>query len=309
MKSLTLGMTSLLVLLSLCSCLIQTDSPLESSSNEVNLIQSGDIVVANWGNDSILLLNPDGSYKAELVNEQTSTTVTLNGLYFDSLTNQVLFGYDHSTPTLDGVRSISLFDGSQELYLSNNNLAGALYGITRLVSGEILVIDSNNRIERFDEDGNYNGAYTGFTSSLRDVTRLQNGGFVVCSTSTSNTVRLYNGSGVLLASASGTSPAPSIGGQQGVSCIEDAEGNIIVAYSGSTDAVRAYSSNLATVLWTYTDTNLLRTPGNLALKSNGHILMSDTNYDHILELNSQGGLVSILGGSVLSDPSNIIVIR
>lgn len=309
MKSLQISLTSLLALLSLSSCLIQSESPLESSSNEVNLIQSGDIVVANWGNDSILLLHPDGSYKAELVNEQTSTTILLNGLYYDSVTNQVLYTYDHSTTSLDAVRSISLFDGSQDLFLQNANLAGSLYGVTRLSNGEILVIDSNNRIERFTDDGVYNGALTGFNSSLRDITRLSTGGFVVCSTATSNTVRIYNSAGALQASASGTTPAPSIGGQQGVSCIEDASGNIIVAYSGGTDAVRAYSSNLSTVLWTYTDTNTLRTPGKLALKANGNILVTDTNYDHILELNPQGGLVSILGGSVLSDPSNIIVIR
>lgn len=308
MKSLLTSLTSLLALLGLSSCLIQSESPLESSSNEVNLIQSGDIVVANWGNDSLLLLNPDGSYKAELVNEQTSNTILLNGLYFDPVSRQILFAYDHSTTSLDGVRSISLFDGSQETFLSNNNLSGSLYGITRLTSGEVLVIDSNNRIERFDEDGSYNGAFTGFSSSLRDITRLESGGFVVCSTSTSNTVRLYDSIGTLQATASGSTPPPSIGGLQGVSCLEAPNGNIIVLYSGGTDAVRAYSSDLSTVIWTFTDTNVLRTPGKLAVKPDGNILATDTYYDHVLELNPLGGLEQILSGSVLSDPSNIIVV-
>lgn len=298
------------LLFTLTSCLVSSDSPISSSADDVNLIQRNDIVVSNAGNDSIILLDADGNYKATLVDIDTTSTVIFNGLAYDGVNKEVLYTYDHQTAALDAVYSISLFDGSSQLVLSNNQLSGVMPGLARLTNGELLILETNTTIEKFSASGTRIGApfTSGMTSAVVDVTRLSNGGYVVCSTGTSNTVRTYNAAGVLQNTATSANPAPTLGGMPATSCSEAPNGNIVVSYSGTTDAVRAYSANLGTIAWTYTDTNILSTPGKLAIRANGNVLITDTGYDHIVELDSNGGFVRTIGGSVLSDPNNIVVI-
>ena len=82
-----------------------------------------------------------------------------------------------------------------------------------------------------------------------------------------------------------------------------------MVYSGTVDAVRAYNSTLTTTLWTYIDTNTLVTPGKIAIRPNGNLLIADQNFDHLVELNSNGGFVGTIGGVGLSDPLNIAVVK
>lgn len=297
-------------LLTLTSCLISSDSPISSSANDVNLIQRNDIVVSNAGNDSIVLLDSDGNYKATLVDVVTTNTVIFNGLAYDGINNKVLYTYDHTTASLDGVYGISLFDGSSHLVLANNQLSGVLPGLARLTNGELLILETNTTIEKFSAVGTRVGApfTAGMTSAVVDVTRLSTGGYVVCSTGTANTVRTYNASGVLENTATSATPTPTLGAMGASSCSEAPNGNIVVSYSGTTDAVRTYNSTLSSVVWSYTDTNVLSTPGKLAIRSNGNVLITDTGYDHLVELDVNGVFVRTIGGSVLSDPNNIVVI-
>jgi WD40 repeat protein len=297
-------------LLSLCSCVFNDETPIESFSNEVNLVQSGDIVVANSGNDSIILLNSDGSYKSTLVNTQTSNTLIYNGLAWDPINKVILFNNDSSVTGFDAINSISLFDGGVDPVVSNNQLNGVLRGVARLEGGELIVLEGNTSAEKFSANGTRIGSpfLTGLTSATSDVTKLSTGGFIICSTSTSNTVRIYDADGVVLATATSTSPAPSLGGMQAKSCTEDQQGRIIVAYSGGTDAVRMYDASLSTVIWTYTNTTVFSNPGKLAMKANGNILVTDLTFHHIIELDPNGAQVDILGGVALSTPSDIVVV-
>lgn len=297
-------------LFSLSSCIVSSDSPISSSANDVNLIQRNDIVVSNAGNDSIVLLDSDGNYKATLVDVDTTSTLIFNGLAYDGVNREVLYTYDHTTAALDGVYGISLYDGASRLVLSNNQLSGVLPGLARLTNGELLVLETNTTVEKFSAAGARVGApfTSAMTSAVVDITRLSTGGFVVCSSGTANTVRTYTAAGVLQNSATSASPTPTLGAMPATSCSEAPNGNIIVSYSGTTDAVRAYSANLSTVVWTFTDTNVLATPGKLAIRANGNVLITDTGYDHLVELDSNGGFVRVIGGSVLSDPNNIVVI-
>lgn len=301
---------SLSILFILTSCLVSSESPISSSANDVNLIQRNDIIVSNAGNDSIILLDSDGNYKATLVDVNTSTTITFNGLAYDGVNRKVLYAYDHQTAALDAIYGISLYDGSSHLVLSNNQLSGTLPGLARLTNGELLILETNGTIEKFSASGTRIGApFTStMTTTVADVSRRVNGGYVVCSSGTSNTVRTYTAAGVLQNTATSANPAPSLGGMAATSCSEAPNGNIIVSYSGTTDAVRAYNSNLSSVVWTFTDTNVLSTPAKLAIQANGNVLITDTGYDHIVELDSNGGFVRTIGGSVLSDPNNIVVI-
>lgn len=306
----TIKLSLLICLFSLASCLLKSESPLESSSDSVNLIQSGDIIVSNSGNDTIILLDSDGNYKDVLVDSQTDATLIYNGLAFDRVNNQVLFTHDSTTAALDSVKSIALYDGEVSTVISNSNLNGTLPGLARLDGGELLVLEGTNTAEKFLADGTRSGApfINTLTTNVADITRLSTGGFVTCSSGTANTVRTYNAAGTQQAMATSANPVPSLGALASTSCSTDEDGRIIVAYSGATDAVRVYNSTMSTVVWTFTDTNVLTTPGKLAVKSNGNILVLDTAFNHIVEISSSGALVRVIGGAVLATPNNIIVV-
>jgi hypothetical protein len=204
-----------------------------------------------------------------------------------------------------------LTDGSVTTYLSNSNLNGVLPGLTRLSNGDLLIIEGTTAAEKFNSGKIRQGApfIATLTTAAADVRALQSGGFIVCSSATANTVRTYNAAGVVQSTATSALPAPSLGALAATACIQDSSGRIIVAYSGATDAVRVYSSStLATVVWTFTDTNVLTTPGKLALRPNGNILVVDQGFNHIVELTPDGSFVGLLGGIGLATPVNLVVV-
>lgn len=297
-------------LLILSSCILTDESPVATSSNEVNLIQSGDIVVTNLGNDSIILLDSDGSFKSILVDSQTDATLIFNGLAYDRLNDQILYTHDSTTGALDSVKALSLFDGTVSTVISNNNLTGVMPGLARLTGGELLVLETASTAEKFLSDNTRSGTpfLNTLTATVADITRLSTGGFVTCSSGTANTVRTYNAAGAVQATATSALPLPTLGALASTSCLEDPSGRIVVAYSGATDAVRVYNSTMSTIAWTFTDTNVLTTPGKLAVRENGNILITDTGFHHIVEISSAGVLVGTIGGAVLSTPNNIVVV-
>lgn len=294
----------------LTSCILKDQSPIESSSNEVNLIQSGDIIVTNAGNDTIILLDENGNYKESLVDSQSDTALVYNGLAYDTANNQILYVNDHTTAFYDAVKSINLYDGSTATVISNSNLTGTMPGLARLTGGELLVLETTATAEKFLANGTRSGApfIATLTATVADINPLATGGFVACSSGTANTVRTYNAAGVVQATATSANPVPTLGALASTSCIQDSTGRIIVAYSGATDAVRVYNSTLTTIAWTFTDTNVLTTPGKIAVRSNGNILVTDTGFNHIVEISSDGALVRVIGGAVLATPNNILVV-
>lgn len=301
-----------IILLGLCSsCIISSDSPVETSSDDVNLIQRGDIVIVNTGNDTILLLDENGVYKDTLVDSNTDNAILFNGLFYDSTLRKVLYLYDHGTASFDSVRSIDLFDGAESRYLSNNQLTGVLPGLTRLSTGELLVLETGTTAEKFSSGLTRVGApfTAALVTSVTDVSANASGGFAVASSSTATPIRVYSAAAATVASATSTAPVPTLGVAMGAtSVIHLSNGNVCVAYSGTADAVRCYTSNLATTVWTFSDQNVLQTPGKLALRSNGNLLVTDTFFDHIVEISPTGGLVRVIAGNVLSDPVSIVVI-
>ncbi len=300
-----------IILFTTSSCVLIKKDVIGSTTSEGSLVKSGDIVVTNSGNDSIVLLDSDGLLKTILASEQASAALIYNGLAYDSINNQVLFSYDHTTTTLDSIKKINLFDGSINLYFSNSNLSGTLQGLAILTDGSLVVLEGTTFAEKFTAAGVRVGApfISGLTATTVDITKLKSGGFVVCSTGTANTVRTYTAAGVLVSTATSVLPIPSIGAAVAASsCTEDANGNIIVAYNGTIDAVRSYNSTLTAVNWTYVDANNLSTPGKLAIKSNGKILVTDIGFNHIVELNSAGGFERVIGTTLLNIPNNIVAI-
>jgi hypothetical protein len=293
------------------SCLLSSESPIESSSNDVNLIQSNDIIVTNSGNDSIVLLDENGNFKRALVDSPTDATLIYNALAYDSANDQILFNNDSTTASLDAIKSISLYNGTVSNVIQSSNLNGILPGLARLVDGDLISIEGTTTLEKFDSDGVRVGApfASALIANLIDLNPLASGGYIVCSTATANTVRTYNAAGTLQATATSASPTPTLGALAASGCTEDSQGRIIVAYSGATDAVRAYTSNaMTTVDWTFQDTNYLTSPGKVAVRPNGNILVTDTVLNHIVEISPDGAFIRLIGGAVLATPLNILVV-
>lgn len=294
------------------SCILSSDSPIETTSDDVNLIQVGDIIVSNINTDSIVLLDSEGNFKQTLVDSPIDNTLLLSGLHWDSLNNEVLYIHDSTTNTLDAIRAINPYDGSVRTVLSNNQLGAVLPSVARLSGGDLLIIEQASTAEKFNSSGVRQGApfTAALTATVADIAPLTTGGFVTCSSGTANTVRTYNLAGVVQATATSATPTPSLGALASTSCVQNqTTGVIYVAYSGATDAVRAYNSTLTTVLWTFTDTNVLTTPGKMSLRPNGNILVTDTAFAHIVEIDTNGSLVQVLGGTVLNNPAHITVVK
>lgn len=299
----------LFTLLIISSCLSQKD-PTETHGSSVNLLKSGDIVVSNTGNDTILLLDEDGEYKDALLDSSTDPSLIFNALAYDESLDQLLVSYDSTVATSDKIIGISLWDGTVSNVLSNSNLTGVLTGVARLTNGSLAVLEGTTAMELFDVSGVRSGNpfSAAITANGVDVQPLANGGYVVCSTGTANTVRTYSVAGVLANTATSALPLPTLGALAASSCKQNDAGQIIVAYSGATDHIRAYNSTLATIAWTFNDANVLANPGKIAFRENGNILITDISFNHIVELNSSGGFVRTIGGSVLTAPVSIVVV-
>lgn len=301
----------LFMITSITACIVSSESPIESSSNEANLIQTGDILISNAGTDSIILYNSEGTFKANLIDVSDSNLI-MNGLAFDSLNDQILFTYDSATAALDSVKAMSLFDGSVSNYISNSNLtATAFPGIARLTGGDLLVLEGTNTAEKFLSTGVRSGNpfLNTITTNVADIGAMSNGGFVTCSSGVATTVRTYNSAGVAQASATSAVPAPSMGSAMAASgCLENpVTGQIVVAFNGANDGVRAFDSTLATISWTYQDTNYLANPGRIAVRPNGNILVLDLTANHIVELDTNGAFVRTIDLPV-STPNSILVV-
>lgn len=294
------------------SCILKNESPIETSSDDVNLIQRGDIVVSNLNTDSIILLDSEGNFKDTLLDSPIDNTLMFAGLHWDSLNKEVIFLYDSTNNALDAVKAINPYDGSIRTVLSNNQLGAVLPAVARLTSGDLLIVEQASTAEKFNSSGVRQGApfISTLTATVADIAPLNNGGFITCSSGTANTVRTYNAAGTVQATATSAAPVPSLGALAATSCVQDQDSGVIyVAYSGATDAIRAYNSALTTVAWTFTDTNVLTTPGKISLRPNGNILVTDTGFHHIVEIDTNGALVQVLGGTVLNNPAHITVVK
>lgn len=305
-----------LILMACTSCILTDESPIASTSDEVNLIQKGDIVVTNSGNDSVVLLNDDGSFKATLVDSQTDAAILYNALIYDSLNKTIIYNFDHTTNTFDAIRKLDAFEGESSTLLTNGNLNSTMQGLARLTDGGLIVLKNTTLIEKFNSLGQrvtVNFPLTFPTANTVDVASMINGQFMVCSSGTTNTVRTYTAAGVINVTPVITSavPTPALAPASGASsCIQADDGTVYVVFP-ATPAVRAYNSTMTTTLWTYQDTNTLTAgqTSKITIRANGNLLIADRGYDHLVELTKDGAFVRTIGGVGLSDPLNIAVMK
>lgn len=261
---------------------------------------SGDILVSNSGSDAVLVLDSAGNYKRIAYN-LVNTAESPFGLSWSVDSGELLIAVDGA----DRVVAVSAADCSVRNVVQDTNLTGNLRGLTRLVSGDVLVIETSN-VERFTWQG-IRIATGGWPRALQTtgtgLDALANGGFVHCSTGT-DVIRTYDSTGVQVATVSSGIAATT----DAADCLELGDGRIAAVWSGTTDTVRIYPAGLGTHEVTFSNTSVLSTPGGIAERSNGNLLVLDRLLNWIVEIDSAGNLVGTLGDGVLSTPEFILVV-
>ncbi len=280
---------------------IGSDGTDEAGTSSAPLAVSGDIVVSNGLSDSVLLLDSDGFYKALLYNFD-NTAESPFGVTYNSVTNEAVIAVDGA----DRVMAVSLTDGSSRNFITNGNLTGTIRNLTQLLSGDFLILESNN-IERFTKDGIRIGSggwpITNIQTNPSGIFRRSGGGFGVCSYGT-DAVRLYDESGTQEYTAS----SGIAGTGDGLGCIEMSNGNIAVIWSGSTDTVQIRSPDLSSVVASYSNISILGDPEGIAQDNEGNLLVTDGTFHHIVVVNPSGNLVTVKGNSVLNWARSLFVV-
>ena len=260
-------------------------------------LESGDLLVSNNTGDSLVHLDPNGNFKT-VVYDVINNSETIYGVGWSNSESKVIFNVDGA----DRIMGIDPATGSVSTVLSDANFSGTLRGLTQLASGgDYLLIESNN-IERYNPFGFR--VTSGWPQSLQttpqQISPHSGGGFVLCS-SGSDKVSIYDSSGS--ETATRTSGIPSTTDATG--CLEMSNGNIAVSWAGTTDTIGVYSSDLTTVVATYSNTVILPLPYGITQRSDGNLLIVDSTYHHIVELSETLQFVRIIGDGVLSTPRQI----
>ncbi|PIT98745.1 MAG: hypothetical protein COT74_13700 [Bdellovibrionales bacterium CG10_big_fil_rev_8_21_14_0_10_45_34] len=279
---------------------VPTPVPEAPAEVTVDCMASGDIVVSNSGSDTVVVLNPDGTYKGVAYNLVNGVEAPY-GLVWIPETKELVVA-------VDGVDRLQVVDGTDCTnlpFVQNPNLNGNLRGLTRLTSGDFLVVESN-AIERFSSSG-FRVTNGGWPKNLQTTgTALDarsDGGFILCSTG-GDVVRTYSSDGT----QTGTRSSGIAGTTDAAACKVLADGSILVAWSGTTDTVAKYSSDLSTLIWSYSDIGILAAPGGLAERADGRILVIDRIHNYVIELTSEGAFSNAIADTILSTPEFLIVI-
>lgn len=289
---------------SACGKVLPKNGLLTPPTNTSNPTYSNFIVVGSSTNQSVVLLDPDGRFVRELL--------VLDGTTTDAPTGIGIFDSDYILVAVDGVDRVvkvnlsSGNDSAQNLIL-NANLTGTLGNVTRLVSGDILVVETSN-VERFTAAGTRvtSGSWPkALQTTMSGMEKLPGGGFVACSTGT-DVIRTYSDDGTQTATASS-----GIGGTTDVrDCAAAADGRVAAAFNGTTDTIRIYtSSTLGAVSCNFSDTTLLGDPRAIAFRPNGNLLATDGTANTIIEIDSSCNFVRAMSSSALATPVAMRVIQ
>ena len=280
------------------------EEAIPTKSNQTNLVKPGDIIVVNGTSRSLLLLDSNGGYKTVLY-DLDNIAESIYDVAFKRDTNEIIFTVNGSAR----VGAVSVVDGKYRTLISDTNLTGALKGLTQLNNGDILVSEISN-IERFTTNGvrrtNVSGVtwpntLGGTSTTAEQLFATADGGFIVCSSGSDN-VKRYTQNAVIVGAAvvSGI-----VGTTDAFGCIELADGNIAMAFSGTTDTIRTVSAAMTGIATIYSDLAVLAAPRTLSQTLNGNILVVDSGYNQIVEITSTGTFVRTLGGSIIGTPNAV----
>lgn len=288
----------LFILLSFISCEIE---PQETTSGLGALMQPGDIVVSSNSADSAILLDEDGNFKSILYNPPNNID-QVYGLAWNDLTREVIVSIN-GLP--DRIVAISAIDGSVRTITQGGGLNGNTFGVAVDADGYYYAVETS-AIEKFSPSGARETSgfpVAGVMSNMTQISYMSTGEFLICSSGTDR-ARIYNSS---MTQQHDTNSG--IGGTtNSYGCKEMPNGNIAVSWDGSADAVIIYDDALNATGDSFSDTTRLTSPRGIGVRENGNILVADAYYDWIVEFDSSANFIRTIGGGILSDPWQVLVI-
>ncbi len=311
MKQLSKGFKISIVLALAIIAGCQPKAVTEEATGSV-VVSSGDIIISNQGADTVLLFDSNGVFKSVLYEITTVNGEALTGISENTITGEILIAVDGTPDRVIAVKKSDL--SSREFIKDITNFTGTIRGLAYLTSGETVVVETSN-VERFDSVG-YRVTTGAWPKALQTtgsgIDAMTGGGFVQCSTG-SDVVRTYDASGTQVATvASGIA-----GTTDAIDCRSTPDGGVVAAWSGTTDTIRKYSSNLGAVTWSYSSLSVLSTPSGIAVRANGNVLALDSVFNHVVEISFDGTTATgnIIRGSgvdidnMLSTPQFIYVVK
>lgn len=288
------------LVLSLASCNPEAVPTITESSA---IVSAGDIIVTNIGSRSVVALNSDGSYKSIILQLDATVDVPY-GVGWSSVHNEILVAINGSP---DRIIAISAETGAQR-QIDTTGLNGNIRQIASLSGGDIIVVESNN-LERYTPTGGHitTGGWplSGLQTTIEGLRVTSAGNILMCSRG-SDVVGIYDTSGNVVAGtkASGIASTTDCYGTT-----ELGNGDIAVSWSGTTDTIAIYSSDLSSTVGTFSDTGKIGNPRAIAASLDGsQFYVLDATYNNIHLFDNDGTYVSKISPGVLSTPNDIMVV-
>lgn len=287
--------------LSLTGCRSSEDEDTTTTPAAAACFSSGDVLVSNSGSDAVVVFDANGNFKRIAYQVNTTAGESIYGMDYLEASGEVAVVVDGS----DRVVAISPEACTARMLIADANLNGNLRGITQLSTGDLLVVETSN-VERFSSTGTRitAGAWPkALQTTGTEINAIPSGGFVQCS-SGADVVRTYTDAGVQVATRS----SGIAGTTDAMGCRALNNGQIVAAWSGTTDSVVFYSGDLVSAVATYSDISKLATPGGIGERANGNVLVVDRAFHHVVEISGAGAFVRTFGNGYLNVPENILVI-
>lgn len=294
----------LFVLFFFTSCLVKQDP--KATHSEL-LVTRGDVVVASLTSDSLVVFDEDGNFEKILYQLPNPAGDAIAGLTWLAASNEILITIN-GTP--DRIEALNVQTGKVRSFYTNTAYytgTPAAIGVLR-DSGDVISSEGTT-IERFSSKGlrevHTTIWPTNVHTNVQQIVGLSNGRWLSCSSTAG--LRISPDSTTSLAAvATATSAIPSTIASYG--CGESSNGNIIVAWNGTTDSIQSYSASLTGATTIYSDTIALGNPRGLALNENDEIYVSDGTRNVIIHLDSSGNVLREFGFGYLQGPGAILVI-
>jgi hypothetical protein len=292
------------LILSCSGCLIKEEP--KATYSEL-LVTRGDIVVASFTSDSLVVFGPDGTFKRVLYQLPNTVGDTITGITWLEETNEILIAVD-GTP--DRVDALSVLTGiSRNFYNNTTYLTGTPLLIAQLKTSSDVIVSEGATIERFS----YNGIRETWTTiwptnvhaNAQQLVALTNGNFLSCS-STAGLRITPDSTTVLTAVATASSAIVATTASYGCGALSD--GTIVVAWNGTSDAIQTYSSTLTGATTIVSNAVVFGDPRGIAIGEGDEIYVADAARNMIVEIDSTGNIIREFGNSYLQSPRAIMVV-
>jgi len=293
------------LILSCSGCLIKEEP--KATYSEL-LVTRGDIVVASFTSDSLVVFGSDGTFKRVLYQLPNTVGDTITGISWLEETNEILIAVD-GTP--DRVDALSVVTGLARTFYNNTSyLSGSPLLIAQLKNSSDVIVSEGATIERFS----YNGIReiwttiwpTNVFANSQQLVALTNGNFLSCSSTAG--LRITPDSTTDLTTGAYTATGAIATTTASYGCGELSNGTIVVSWNGTSDAIQTYSSTLTGATTIVSNAVVFGDPRGIAIGEGDEIYVADATRNMIVEIDSTGNIIREFGNSYLQSPRAIMVV-